>query len=29
MFKPSRNAEVWKLETGNAAVTDDAEALQG
>jgi len=29
MFRPSRKADFWKLETGNAAVTDDAEALQG
>jgi len=29
MFRPPRKTEFWKLETGNAAVTDDAEALQG
>lgn len=29
MFRPSRKADFWKLETGKAAVTDDAEALQG
>jgi hypothetical protein len=29
MLRPSRKTEFLKLETGNAADTDDAAALQG